>query len=156
MKYSYEYDTSIGFINIIEEKNKIIELSINKIIKDAKKCETNLIKKTYIEIQEYLNGKRTKFDIPILLKGTEFQKNVWQKLISIPYGEVTSYKYIATLLGNPNSSRAVGKACNKNPLLIIVPCHRILGSDKSLKGFAAGINIKEKLLNLEAKVCMKN
>ncbi len=156
MQYYYEYDTELGLMSIIEEKNKIIELSINKTIKDAQKVETNLINQTYKEIQEYLNGKRIKFDIPILIRGTEFQKKVWKKLISVPYGEVVSYKFIATQLGNPNSSRAVGNACNKNPLLIIVPCHRILGSDKSLKGFAAGIGIKEKLLKLEAKVCMKN
>ncbi len=156
MQYYYEYDTELGLMSIIEEKNKIIELSINKTIKDAQKVETNLINQTYKEIQEYLNGKRIKFDIPILIRGTEFQKKVWKKLISVPYGEVVSYKFIATQLGNPNSSRAVGNACNKNPLLIIVPCHRILGSDKSLKGFAAGIGIKEKLLKLEAGVCMKN
>ncbi len=156
MQYYYEYDTELGLMSIIEEKNKIIELSINKTIKDAQKVETILINQTYKEIQEYLNGKRIKFDIPILIRGTEFQKKVWKKLISVPYGEVVSYKFIATQLGNPNSSRAVGNACNKNPLLIIVPCHRILGSDKALKGFAAGIGIKEKLLNLEARVCTKN
>lgn len=156
MKYFYDYNTKIGLISIIEENNKIIELSINKTINDAQKIETNLIKQTYTEINEYLNGKRTNFDIPIVLKGTEFQKKVWKRLLSVPYGEVTSYKFIATQLGNPNVSRAVGNACNKNPLLIIIPCHRILGSDKSLKGFAAGITIKQKLLTLEAKVCMKN
>ena len=156
MQYYYEYDTELGLMSIIEEKNKIIELSINKTIKDAQKVETNLINQTYKEIQEYLNGKRIKFDIPILIRGTEFQKKVWKKLISVPYGEVVSYKFIATQLGNPNSSRAVGNACNKNPLVIIVRCHRILGIDKSLKGFAAGIGIKEKLLKLEAGVCMKN
>ena len=156
MQYYYEYDTELGLMSIIEEKNKIIELSINKTIKDAQKVETNLINQTYKEIQEYLNGKRIKFDIPILIRGTEFQKKVWEQLLSVPYGEVTSYKYIAAKIGKPNASRAVGNACNKNPLLIIVPCHRILGSDKSLKGFAIGVDVKDKLLNLEAKVCMKN
>ena len=156
MKYYYEYYTDIGLMSIIEAKDKIVEISINKKINNAHKIETDLIKHTYQEIQEYLNGKRIYFDIPILIQGTEFQKKVWEKLISVPYGEVVNYKFIATQLGNPNSSRAVGNACNKNPLLIIVPCHRILGSDKSLKGFAAGIEIKEKLLNLEARVCMKS
>ncbi len=156
MKYFYEYESDIGVLSIVEEDNQIIKLVINKQITDIQKQETPLINKTYNQIQEYLNGKRLKFEIPILLKGTEFQKKVWEKLISVPYGEVTSYKYVATQIGLPNASRAVGNACNKNPLLIIVPCHRILGSDKTLKGFAAGISVKEKLLNLEARVCTKN
>ena len=156
MKYFYEYESDIGLLSILEEDNQIVELTINKPIPYIQKIETTLISKTYKQIQDYLKGKRFNFEIPILLKGTEFQKQVWKKLISVPYGEVRSYKFIATQLGNPRASRAVANACNKNPLLIIVPCHRILGSDMSLKGYVAGINIKEKLLTLEGSLCMKS
>lgn len=156
MKNYYKYSFNIGDFYIIEQDNYIIGITSKEPSNSYTLRETNLIKRTSKELKEYLNGKRIHFDIPILLIGTEFQKKVWEQLLSVPYGEVTSYKYIAAKIGKPNASRAVGNACNKNPLLIIVPCHRILGSDKSLKGFAIGVDVKDKLLNLEAKVCMKN
>ncbi len=156
MKNYFEYKTNIGNLYILEEDNYIVGITKTKPDSNFVFNETCLLKKTFIELKEYLLGNRLKFDIPILLKGTVFQKKVWEELIKIPYGKVVSYKYIAKKINQPNASRAVGNACNRNPLLIIVPCHRILGNDKSLKGFVIGVDIKEKLLNLEAKVCMKN
>ena len=95
--------------------------------------------------------ERTKFSIPIELIGTEFQKKVWSSLKSIPYGKVNTYKQIAIKIGNEKASRAVGNACNKNPLLLLIPCHRVIGSNGSLTGFALGLEIKEQLLELEKR-----
>ena len=92
--------------------------------------ETDLIKKTYVELEEYFAGKRHDIDIPIAPKGTEFQKRVWQALSEIPYGETRSYKDIAKSCGNEKACRAVGMANNKNPIAIIIPCHRVIGSNK--------------------------
>ncbi|MCT4617329.1 MAG: methylated-DNA--[protein]-cysteine S-methyltransferase [Candidatus Gracilibacteria bacterium] len=101
------------------------------------------------QILEYFDGKRKKFNIKLNLDGTDFQKKVWEQLIKIPYGETASYKEIATKVGNSKASRAVGLANNKNPIPIIIPCHRVIGSDGKLTGFAHGIGNKQKLLDLE-------
>lgn len=101
------------------------------------------------QLDEYFLGKRHKFDIKINPVGTEFQRKVWTKLTEISYGETKSYKQIAELIGNQNAQRAIGNACNKNPILIIIPCHRVLSMNGNLTGFACGIDIKEKLLDFE-------
>ena len=93
--------------------------------------------------------KRKIFDIPIKLDGTEFQVKVWTELLKLPYGKTCSYLDIAKKIGNPNAARAVGMANNKNKIQIIIPCHRVIGSNKKLIGYAGGIKIKEKLLKLE-------
>jgi methylated-DNA-[protein]-cysteine S-methyltransferase len=113
------------------------------------KAETPLIKKTATQIDEFLAGKRKRFTIPIMLHGTEFQLAVWKALQSIPYGETRSYKEIATLIGRPKAVRAVGMANNRNPVSIIVPCHRVIGSDGSLTGYGGGLPLKQHLLELE-------
>ena len=108
-----------------------------------------MIKKAYTQLEEYLSGKRTEFDIEIEKIGTEFQKKVWKELLNIPYGETRSYKDIAIAIGNEKACRAVGNANNKNPIAIIVPCHRVIGSNGSMTGYAGGLDIKEKLLKIE-------
>jgi methylated-DNA-[protein]-cysteine S-methyltransferase len=100
---------------------------------------------------EYLKGERKEFDLPLNPKGTDFQKRVWKALCEIPYGETRSYKQIAETIGNPRAVRAVGMANHRNPLLIVVPCHRVIGADGKLVGYAAGIDKKAFLLQLEAK-----
>ena len=97
----------------------------------------------------YFSKKRKSFDIPIKLEGTEFQKRVWDALIQIPYGKTCTYKDIAEKIGNPKACRAVGGANNKNPIMIIVPCHRVIGKNGDLVGYAGGIEVKQKLLDLE-------
>ena len=144
------YDTEIGTIKISEKEGKIIGL----VFSDSKKeneieKETDYIRKTYLQLEEYLSGKRKSFDIEIEMIGTEFQKKVWKELLNIPYGETRSYKDIATAIGNKKACRAVGNANNKNPIAIIVPCHRVVGSNGSMTGYAGGIDIKEKLLKIE-------
>ncbi len=104
------------------------------------------------QLQEYFGGNRQEFTIPIVLEGTDFQKKVWQELQKIPYGEVRSYKDIARAIGNEKAARAVGVANNKNPIPIIIPCHRVIGSNGSLTGFAHGVVLKRRLLAHEGFV----
>jgi methylated-DNA-[protein]-cysteine S-methyltransferase len=101
------------------------------------------------QIQEFLQGQRTQFDVELDFYGTPFQKMVWQVLTDIPYGETRSYKQVASDVGIPKAVRAVGGANNKNPIPIIVPCHRVIGSNGALVGYGGGLSIKEYLLNLE-------
>lgn len=102
------------------------------------------------QLQEFLGGKRRQFDIPCrFVCGTPFQQKVWQALTQIPYGQKTSYGSLAQSLGMPKSVRAVGAAIGRNPLLVLVPCHRVVGSTGSLTGFAAGLELKASLLELE-------
>lgn len=101
------------------------------------------------QVMEYLKGKRIGFDLPLSFQGTEFQKKVWKQLVRIPYGQTQSYGELAKKIGNPLASRAVGGAANKNPLLLLIPCHRLVGSQGHLTGFACGIDVKKSLLELE-------
>ncbi|MCD8023675.1 MAG: methylated-DNA--[protein]-cysteine S-methyltransferase [Lachnospiraceae bacterium] len=103
------------------------------------------------QMEELLAGKRKSMDVKYELKGTDFQKKVWRALLAIPYGETRTYKEIAETIGNPAACRAVGMANNRNPLMIIVPCHRVIGSDGSLTGYAGGLPMKQHLLELEKK-----
>lgn len=102
------------------------------------------------QLREYFEGQRTNFTIPLHLRGTPFQRQVWAALVSIPFGETRTYAQIAQQLGNPNATRAVGAANGKNPVSILVPCHRVVGSTGRLTGFAGGMTAKAYLLNLEA------
>lgn len=101
------------------------------------------------QLQEYFLGKRRRFDLPVLLKGTPFQIAVWNSLLDIPYGEVFTYGQIAAKIGKPGAARAVGQAANRNPLWIVVPCHRVVGKNRSLTGYAGGLEMKRALLELE-------
>ena len=144
------YDTEIGRIKISEKDEKIIRFVFSDYKKeDEIEKETDAIRKTYLQLKEYLSGKRKNFDIEIEMIGTEFQKKVWKELLNIPYGETRSYKDIAIAIGNEKACKAVGNANNKNPIAIIVPCHRVVGSNGSMTGYAGGLDIKEKLLKIE-------
>ena len=154
MKYIFYYNTKIGRIGI--EENGMAITRLDFINKDAQeeiieKQETVLLKEAIKQLNEYLDGKRTLFDLPLEPKGTEFQKKVWNALKEIPFGETRSYGEIAKIIGNEKASRAVGMANNKNPIAIIVPCHRVIGANGKLVGYAGGLDIKEKLLKLESK-----
>jgi methylated-DNA-[protein]-cysteine S-methyltransferase len=104
------------------------------------------------QLSEYFAGKRNNFSLPLDMRGTRFQKDVWEALLAIPFGETRSYGQLAKRLGNPRATRAVGAANGRNPLSIIVPCHRVIGSAGQLTGFAGGLNTKTHLLKLEQKV----
>ncbi|MFZ3211541.1 MAG: methylated-DNA--[protein]-cysteine S-methyltransferase [Terriglobales bacterium] len=101
------------------------------------------------QLEEYFAGRRRGFDLPLDLRGTDFQKRCWQELLKIPHGETRSYAEIARAIGNPAAVRAVGLANGKNPIAIIVPCHRVIGSDGSLTGYGGGLDVKRQLLELE-------
>jgi methylated-DNA-[protein]-cysteine S-methyltransferase len=116
-----------------------------------KKAETPLIQKASAQVKEYFAGKRKQFDLPLDMRGTEFQIAVWQALQKIPYGETRSYKEIAADIGRPKAVRAVGMANNRNPISIIVPCHRVIGHDGNLVGYGGGLPLKQFLLELEKK-----
>ena len=107
------------------------------------------------QLTEYAWGQRTAFDLPIQFTGTAFQGAVWRALVTIPYGETRTYGQIAAQIGHPKAARAVGAACGKNPLLLLIPCHRVVGAQGALTGFAAGLPLKETLLRLEQSVTKK-
>lgn len=108
------------------------------------------------QLTEYFNGGRREFTLRIKLNGTDFQKKVWRELINIPYGQTTTYKDIAIKINKEKAYRAVGLANNRNKLAIVVPCHRVIGSDNSLVGYAGGLHIKRQLLKLEGIRCIDN
>ncbi len=150
MKYYYTYDTKLGKISIEGDNNYITKIVLGNY--NGIKKETSLIKKCYIEIKEYLDGKRVSFTVPIKYQGTPFQEKVWKELLNIPYGEIITYKELARRVGNIKAVRAVGTANHKNPIPIIIPCHRVIGSNQKLVGYLYGLDKKEYLLNLEKVV----
>jgi O-6-methylguanine DNA methyltransferase len=131
-----------AIIMITTDKEKIKGLSLvfddNVVLLEAKK-----------QLEDYFMKRRQEFDLPLELNGTEFQKKVWRALMDIPYGETRSYKEIAKVVGNDKASRAIGLANNKNLIMIIIPCHRVIGSNGKLVGYAGGLNLKAALLELE-------
>lgn len=150
MKYIKQIHTKLGNIAIIEEDNKIIAIEINKKIEEEMvQKETPLLKETEKQLLEYLEGRRKTFTVPLNPKGTKFMKQVWTALQEIPYGEVRTYGQIAQTVGKPKAARAVGMANHRNPIPIIIPCHRVIGSNGKLVGYALGIEMKEFLLKLE-------
>lgn len=145
----YYYNTIIGKIGIEEENENIIAVHFGE-IKDKKEIrETKLIKEASIQLFEYLEGKRKEFDLPLNPIGTDFMRNVWKALTSIPYGTTASYEDIAKKVNSPKACRAVGLANNKNPIPIFIPCHRVIGKNGKLVGYGGGLDIKEKLLDIE-------
>lgn len=153
VKNVFYYNTDIGKIGIAEKENKITDLFFsNRELKcDIREFETELIKRTISEVREYLIGKRSSFDIPINPSGTEFYLSVWKEVMNIPYGETRSYKQIANKVGNLRAFRAVGMALNRNPIAIIIPCHRVIGTSGKIIGYAGGVDIKKLLLKLESE-----
>lgn len=154
----YSFNSTMGKLILYFNEDGIIAISFSK-----EKDNCNYIKKYYGEIMgvsredynyhhevvEYLEGNLKKFTVPFSLKGTIFQQKVWKELLNIPYGETKTYKDLAEDIGCSKGYRAVGGALNKNPIPIIVPCHRVIGSSGKLVGFAGGLDIKDRLLMLE-------
>lgn len=112
---------------------------------------TQQFSKALAQLDGYFNGRLKQFDLDLEIQGTDFQKRVWQELVKIPYGQTISYGELAKRIGNPKASRAVGMANGKNPVSIIIPCHRVIGTDGSLTGFGGGMDVKQQLLSLEQK-----
>ena len=149
-RYAF-YNTELGLIKIGYTNSAGFAISRVERI-DAPDQPSELSGQVYEEIREYLAGKRQSFDFGYELQGTEFQMSVWRALAGIPYGQTRTYRQIAEASGSPRACRAVGMACNKNPLMIVIPCHRVVGSDGSLTGYAGGLELKKHLLELERRV----
>lgn len=134
-----------------EKRRTIIDKRIQKSLDAGYETgSSEVIAKAIIRLDEYFARKRETFDIPLLLAGTDFQKSVWQELLNIPYGKTLSYGELSRRLGNPKAVRAVAAANGANPVSIFVPCHRVIGSDRKLTGYAGGLAAKKGLLELEA------
>lgn len=152
MKNAFCFETILGKVVIVENGMAVVQLCFSeRISEDLRVNETPLLKRAYRELEEYLSGKRKNFDLPLLPQGTDFQKKVWAALQNIPYGKKCSYKDIAIAVGNEKASRAVGGANHHNPIAILIPCHRVIGSNGDLTGYAGGVELKEKLLELESR-----
>ncbi len=144
------YETALGFLKIVSVDEHIVFLKkIHHVTIEDFGTRTALSDAAHAQVSEYFSGKRKHFDVPYKLTGTDFQKKVWQALCDIPYGETRSYKDIAVAVGNAKACRAVGLANNKNPISIIVPCHRVIGASGKLVGYAGGLEMKEFLLTME-------
>jgi methylated-DNA-[protein]-cysteine S-methyltransferase len=143
-------ETPIGDLHMVEQEDTLIELSFTHENKQkSKRLSTSLSKELQRQMNAYFKGKLKSFDISLGPKGTEFQKRVWNELLEISYGESQTYGEIAKKINNPKGQRAVGMANNKNPIPIIIPCHRVLGQNLKLVGYAGGLSVKKELLNLE-------
>ena len=151
MEKVFFYETPVGKLCVGEEDGVIVRTTWSKIPKEYILKETELILQCKMQLDEYFRGERKTFDLPLAPKGTDFQKKVWNALQEIPYGETRTYGEIAAAVGNPKAARAVGMANNKNPIGIIIPCHRVVGADGKLVGYAGGMDKKEWLLQLERK-----
>lgn len=150
MKFKHTYNTRIGLVEICADEKSLLEISFGSGGGPGiPEVETPLIRKAREQLDEYFEGNRQTFDLPISLEGTVFQQQVWNALMEIPYGETRSYKDIAVAIGNPKAVRAVGMANNKNKIPVIIPCHRVIGSNGSLVGYAGGLDVKAQLLALE-------
>lgn len=150
MKKAWYVDSPIGKLGIAEDGIGICNLTFDcKELSELTIEQTPLLVQAEAELAEYFAGKRITFELPLSLAGTPFQQAVWKALQTIPYGTVCSYQDIAKQVGSPKGCRAVGMANNRNPVAIIVPCHRVIGKDGSLVGYGGGMGIKTFLLKLE-------
>jgi methylated-DNA-[protein]-cysteine S-methyltransferase len=135
-----------GLVAILWENEDPSRIRLGELVKGE---ASRMLIQTERQLTEYFAGRRTSFTIPLDLRGTPFQRNVWEALLGIPFGETRSYGDLARQLGNPQAARAVGAATGKNPVSIIVPCHRLIGAAGKLTGFAGGLDAKMHLLALE-------
>lgn len=154
MNYTY-YDSPVGSL-LLTGKNKLETIVFEKSKKRTQPLENWNENRSFFEpviqqLDEYFSGQREKFDIEIELKGTDFQKKVWEELAKVPYGTTVSYGELARKIGNPKACRAVGMANGRNPIPIIIPCHRVIGKNGTLTGFGGGLDVKKTLLDLESK-----
>lgn len=146
-------ESIIGPLVLGEENGALVLLGFGE--KDVPKAGleevTAVLAEARAQLEAYFSGERAQFDLPLAPRGTDFQKTVWEELKRIPFGETRSYGQVAALLGKPGAARAIGMANNRNPIAVIIPCHRVIGADGSLVGYDGGLDIKVKLLELEGR-----
>ncbi|MBR6525236.1 MAG: methylated-DNA--[Clostridia bacterium] len=141
----------VGILKLQEDRDILCGVSFEKGLTVPEGEETPLLLETQAQLNAYFAGKLYAFDLPVDAQGTLFQRRVWQEMSKIPYGETVTYGALAQAVGQPTASRAVGMACGKNPIAIILPCHRVVGGKGKLTGFAGGLDMKRFLLEMEAK-----
>lgn len=148
---AFFYETPIGEIGIAENGEAITNVFFGSTVKpkEFEIGETPLLREAAKQLREYFDGKRRVFDLQYALEGTDFERTVWQALLTIPYGETRTYGELARQLGRPSAARAVGRANGLNPISLFVPCHRVIGASGKLTGYAGGLAAKECLLRLE-------
>lgn len=144
------FDSPIGLIEIVSTDTNLLALNFVDSVR-ANSEGNPFLRKCLAQLDEYFQGKRMRFDLPLGLQGTDFQKRVWDELIRIPFGQTRTYGEVARLIGHPTAFRAVGNANNKNKIAIVIPCHRVVGVSGQLTGYAGGLWRKEWLLNHEKK-----
>ncbi len=142
-------DSPVGTLVVCEEADRLVAIRLNGIPAGAIPEDTPVAQEACRQLSAYFQGQRKDFQLPLAWKGTPFRRRVWQALLDIPYGEIRTYAQVAKAVGSPKAVRAVGGACHDNPWLIVVPCHRVVGSSGQLTGYAAGLDTKRFLLEYE-------
>ncbi|MHC1710134.1 MAG: methylated-DNA--[protein]-cysteine S-methyltransferase [Methanomassiliicoccales archaeon] len=150
MKHVHRFKTDIGSVHVAEEDGAITEVTLpGEKAPVGEMSKTPLLEMAAVQISEYLQGRRREFTVPLAPQGSEFAMKVWREMLAIPYGTVRTYGEMAEAIGRPKAARAVGQACNRNPISILIPCHRVVGAGGKLTGYAGGLDLKERLLRLE-------
>lgn len=149
--FAWTQETPIGPMTLVEQGGMLTEARFGADSHGAQVVQTPLLQAAFAQLNEYFRGERMAFALPFAPKGTPFQQKCWQALCLIPYGETRSYAQQAAAVGNVRACRAVGMANHRNPLPVFIPCHRVVGKNGSLTGYAGGLDAKEKLLKLEQK-----
>jgi methylated-DNA-[protein]-cysteine S-methyltransferase len=144
-------NSPMGPLTVASTEKGIASIQFGNTLPAGVVAEPAANQETVDQLAEYLEGRRTQFDLPLDVDGTDFQKAVWKELQRIPYGETRSYGEIAKAIGRPGAARAVGMANHDNPLAVVIPCHRVVGSNGSLTGYAGGLDLKAQLLSIESR-----
>lgn len=155
MKRAMFIETPVGTIGLRELNGALSEVMLPGSFRLEAAESTPLLREAARQLELYFEGRLREFDIPLLLDGTPFQVAVWRELVKIPYGETAGYGEIAAAIGKPKAARAVGMANHRNPLAIVVPCHRVIGADGKLVGYGGGLELKRRLLELEKRYSSK-
>ena len=142
------FDSPIGRLWLAAENGALVRLDFSEIPARSDSDEP-VLEEAKRQLAEYFSGKRNAFTVPLIYRGTAFQAAVWEELLKIPYGETRTYGEIAAAIGKPKASRAVGMACHRNPIGILIPCHRVIGTGGKLTGFGGGLDKKQALLERE-------
>jgi methylated-DNA-[protein]-cysteine S-methyltransferase len=142
-------ESPVGPLTVAATEHGLASVHFGKAIPEGAGAENSISREAVSQLAEYFDGERKTFDLPLDVEGTPFQKAVWEELKQIPYGQTRSYGEIARAVGTPGASRAVGMANHNNPVAIVIPCHRVVGQDGSLTGYAGGVHLKQQLLAIE-------
>ena len=147
MTFSTQFSTTVGALTLEGDDRSLTRVGFGT--PRSPQGDARAVADAAIQLEQYFAGKRTEFELDVELDGTPFERRVWDEVRAIPYGQTATYAEIARRVGRPGASRAVGRANARNPVAVIVPCHRVVGSDGSLTGYAGGIEMKRALLDLE-------